>query len=237
MFKEGKAHGIMRIEWPNGTVSEETFYENMRHGLVRRIDERMVTVQLWQLGTPLFEFTFNEDFMEIGRKLVAPAFTGLDWQFMDDVYGYRFSKVRKDSIALYILFNTRPASLGNVGLPFEHQALWDRMYRLNETFFQTYWDAMSASTPMVDWATMEYAEWSNNENVRYYGCRSLKSNARTATGIVRKIDTDANQIVSVEELSMNQYGGQHGFHRNIFYNGKVEAPSYFVELQVHSDSG
>ena len=67
MFKEGKAHGIMRIEWPNGTVSEETFYENMRHGLARRIDENEVTVCLWQLNTLQFTFTFNEDFMEISR--------------------------------------------------------------------------------------------------------------------------------------------------------------------------
>ena len=100
------------------------------------------------------------------------------------------------------------------------------MYRLNETFFQTYWDAMSASTPMIDWDTMEYAEWSI-ENNRYYGCRSLSLSPYTANGIVRKIDTDDyKQVVSVIEASMNKYGGAHGFYRNIFYKGTIR----FIEL-------
>ena len=59
MKRKSKKHGIVRIEWNNGTEEEATFDLDKYHGLRRRIEGSQVSVELWESDLKVFEMVFN----------------------------------------------------------------------------------------------------------------------------------------------------------------------------------
>ena len=51
----------------NGTISEATYTNDLRHGLERKISEQLVTFTLWKNDLKDAEFTCDEHFAETSR--------------------------------------------------------------------------------------------------------------------------------------------------------------------------
>ena len=90
-----KKHGVVRIEWEDGTIEEGTWYGLKtektwpdRHGLTRRIEGSNVRVELWRYGVIGFTMKFDQNFIEQDRMFMN--FT--NWDVMSDMFAYRFCK-------------------------------------------------------------------------------------------------------------------------------------------------
>lgn len=108
MKRNSKKHGIVRIEWNNGTEEEATFDLDKYHGLRRRIEGSQVSVELWQTDLRVFQMTFNENFTESVRMIdVNQTFT-----FMDEIFAYRFNKNPDEELMLRAMIESAAANNG-----------------------------------------------------------------------------------------------------------------------------
>ena len=82
----------------NGTISEATYTNDLRHGLERKISEELVTFTLWKNDLKYSEFTCDEHFAETSRHNDT----------LNDLFAYQFALNRNDTLMVEYMLESSP---------------------------------------------------------------------------------------------------------------------------------
>lgn len=147
-------HGVDRIEYANGTISEATFNQGVWHGLRRFIEEDQVTFQLWMNGSKAFESKGNTDLIETSRFQNDSLEVG--FLFMEEIYPMKFSNGEEPGVAVMNAILASPP----VGLGESETFMWRRLTKMNDTIFGEYWNKTLTEEQLIDYEKARYEEWS-----------------------------------------------------------------------------
>jgi hypothetical protein len=207
-----KKHGVVRIEYRNGSVEEGTWYGlgtrqqptygSGRHGLRRMIVNELVYLEFYFFNDLVLHSAFDGDFVEVDRFSVDVAGEST-YLYMQEMYGYRFVKERNDTRMFLNMLKSSPVKAG-IG----EAAMWKRMNPLSLPELEFYHAITEQDEPLIDWEKYEYSEWSTEKDSRLYGTRSIDTGQEA--GVVREV-----AYTWVYERSHNSHGAVSGLCRSI----------------------
>ena len=128
----------------NGTISEATYTNDLRHGLERKISEELVTFTLWKNNLKDAEFTCDEHFAETSRHNDT----------LNDLYAYQFALNPNDTLMVENMLQSSPLV---TDLRINH--LWRRIKPMTFEFAQDFWIKLNTSEPLNDLNTTHYDYW------------------------------------------------------------------------------
>jgi hypothetical protein len=139
----GARHGVVRIEYNNGSIEEGTWYGynvTGRHGMRRLVTDREIFVQIWYFDKLILHSAFGEDFVERDRYDTSRANSDL---FMSEVAPFKFSRERNDKEMLEAMLQSEPPALYRFSP--RSRVMWRVSKPIESGYFEEFWGKTNSS--------------------------------------------------------------------------------------------